>query len=80
MNLMPFGHKKMITQQIRNQIVQRAGAARTRRDVVDAIYDTLVDANLNPQTIPLSDLKSVLVDALRVAPASALPHPVSVAV
>ena len=70
----------MISQQVRNNIVRRAGSARTRRDVADAIYSELLEANVNPQTIPLSDLKSVLVDALRVAPASALPHPVTVAV
>jgi hypothetical protein len=72
--------ERMISQQVRNNIVRRAGAARTRRDVADAIYTELLEANVNPQTIPLSDLKSVLVEALRVAPASALPHPVTVAV
>lgn len=70
----------MISQQVRNNIVRRAGSAQTRRDVADAIYTELLEANVNPQTIPLADLKSVLVDALRVAPASALPHPVTVAV
>ena len=70
----------MISQQVRNNIVRRAGSAQTRRDVADAIYTELLEANVNPQTIPLSDLKSVLVEALRVAPASALPHPVTVAV
>jgi hypothetical protein len=69
----------MISQELRDTIVERAETARTRREVVDAIYGSLRDANLNPQTIPLSDLKSVLVDALRVAPPSALPDPVSVA-
>jgi hypothetical protein len=70
----------MISQQIRNNIVRRAGAVTTRRELADAIYAELIDANVNPQTIPLADLKSVLVEAIRVAPPSALPHPVTVAV
>jgi hypothetical protein len=70
----------MISQQIRNNIVRRAGSVKTQRELADVIYSELLDANVNPQTIPLSDLKSVLVEAIRVAPASALPHPVSVAV
>jgi hypothetical protein len=70
----------MISQQIRNNIVRRAGTVKTQRELADVIYAELLDANVNPQTIPLADLKSVLVEAIRVAPASALPHPVSVAV
>ncbi len=70
----------MISQQIRNNIVRRAGTVTTRHELADAIYAELLDANVNPQTIPLSDLKSVLVEAMRVAPPSAMPHPVSVAV
>lgn len=70
----------MISQQIRNNIIRRAVSVKTRRELADVIYSELLDANVNPQTIPLSDLKSVLVEAIRVAPASALPHPVSVAV
>lgn len=69
----------MISDEVRNTIVQRAEGAQNQRQVADAIYGALLDANLNPQTIPLSDLKSVLVDALRAAPASALPRPISVA-
>lgn len=70
----------MISQQIRNNIVRRAVTVKTQRELADVIYAELLDANVNPQTIPLADLKSVLVEAIRVAPASALPHPVSVAV
>lgn len=70
----------MISQQIRNNIIRRAVSVKTRRELADVIYSELLDANVNPQTIPLSDLKSVLVEAIRVAPPSALPHPVSVAV
>lgn len=70
----------MISQQIRNNIIRRAVSVKTRRELADVIYAELLDANVNPQTIPLSDLKSVLVEAIRVAPPSALPHPVSVAV
>lgn len=70
----------MISQQIRNNIVRRAVSVKTRRELADVIYSELLDANVNPQTIPLADLKSVLVEAIRVAPPSALPHPVSVAV
>lgn len=63
----------MITQELRRKVAKRAQGAHTRRDVADAIYGALLDANLNPQTIPLSDLKVMLVDALKVAPASAIP-------
>ena len=70
----------MISHEVRDSIVQRAVAAQTQQDVADAIYGALLDANLNPQTIPLSDLKSVLVDALRAAPIKALPGPIGVAV
>jgi hypothetical protein len=70
----------MISQRIRNNIVRRAGTVKTQRELADVIYAELLDANVNPQTIPLADLKSVLVEAIRVAPVSALPHPVSVAV
>ena len=70
----------MISQQVRDNIVRRAGTVTTRHELADVIYAELLGANVNPQTIPLSDLKSVLVDAARVAPRSALPHPVNVAV
>lgn len=70
----------MISQQVRNNIVRRAVTATSRRELADAIYAELIDANVNPQTIPLSDLKSVLVEAIRAAPPSAVPHPIDVAV
>ena len=56
---------KVITQEIRADILYRSSCVSTHQDVGSAIYDALVAAGVDWRDVSPGDVKSVLVEAIR---------------
>ena len=56
-----------ISDEVRQQIRCRAAELASERDVPQTIFQTLLDAQIDPATVSLDQYKSILVDAVRSA-------------
>lgn len=55
----------VMNETIRRAIRQRAVAARSNDELVQAIFETFRAAQIDLRTVPLEDMKSALVEAAR---------------
>lgn len=55
----------VITEKIRDDILRRSSMASSRGGITTAIFDALVEAAVDWRTVPLHEIKSVLVEASR---------------
>lgn len=60
-----FGRPPIITNEIRNDILSRSSMATSRDHITKAILDALGKAGVDWRTVPLDEVKVVLVEALR---------------
>ena len=61
-----FRHPQVITEEIRDDILFRSSLASSRDDITRAIFHALVKAGVDWRTVPLDEIKGVLVEANRV--------------
>lgn len=57
--------ESIMNETIRRAIRQRAVAARSNDDLVQAIFETFRAAQIDLRKVPLEDMKSALVEAAR---------------
>ena len=60
-----FGRPPIITDQVRDDILFRSSMATSRDHITKDIFDVLVEAGVDWSTIPLDEVKVVLVEAIR---------------
>ena len=60
-----FGRPEVITEEIRDDILFRSSLASSRDDITMAIFDALVEAGVDWRTVPLDEVKGVLIEAIR---------------
>ena len=60
-----FGRPQVITEEIRDDIRFRSLLASSRDDITRAIFDALVEAGADWRTVPLDEVKGVLIEAIR---------------
>jgi hypothetical protein len=59
------GRQNTITKEIRREMLAKASIASSRDEVMRAIFDAIVEAGVDWRTVPVDEVKSVLVAVLR---------------
>lgn len=57
--------KKLITEEIRNEILARSLTAASSDEVTQSILDVILDAGIDWRAVSVEEVKPVLTDALR---------------
>ena len=60
-----FGRPQVITEEIRGDILFRSSLASSRDDITRVIFDALVEAGVDWRTVPLDEVKGVLIESIR---------------
>jgi hypothetical protein len=58
-------HSKLITAEIRNEILTRALFAASSDEVTRSIFDVIVEAGVDWRAVSVEEVKPILVDAIR---------------
>lgn len=57
----------IMNESIRKAVRQRAESARSKDEIVNAIFDTFRAARIDPRHVSLEDMKTAVVEAARAA-------------
>ena len=67
--------ESMMNEQIRKAIRHRASKARTKTQLVKAVFDSFRSSQIDPRRVSLEDMKSAVVEAARAARAAGQKNP-----
>ena len=59
------GRHKIITKEIRSEMLAKASIASSSDEVARAIFDAIVEAGVDWRTVPVDEVKSILVAVIR---------------
>lgn len=72
-----FKEESIMNEQIRKAIRHRASKAKTRTQLVKAVFDSFRSSQIDPRKVSLEDMKNAIVEAARAARAAGQSTPES---
>ena len=70
-----FKEESVMNEQIRKAIRHRASKAKTKTQLVKAVFDSFRSSQIDPSGVSLEDMKSAVVEAARAARAAGQKNP-----